>query len=185
VEPNQPGLSIGCDNYQGGAAITAHLLGLGRRQIAFLGTASGQYPEFAERYRGYADTVQRQGGRVESALQVDALSAQQAGYDAATALLARKRPFDAIFAASDLIAIGAMQALSERGIRVPEQVSVAGFDDIPMASCVNPSLTTASQNTQRAGELLVTSLLKRINGEPIDSAMYPVQLIVRRSCGTR
>jgi len=78
-----------------------------------------------------------------------------------------------------------MQALSERGIRIPEQVSVAGFDDIPMASCVNPSLTTASQDTKRAGELLVTSLLKRINGECIESAMYPVQLIVRRSCGAR
>ncbi|MDP2184550.1 MAG: substrate-binding domain-containing protein, partial [Xanthomonadales bacterium] len=52
-------------------------------------------------------------------------------------------------------------------------------------SCVNPSLTTASQDTKRAGELLVTSLLKRINGEPVESAMYPVQLMVRRSCGAR
>ncbi|MDP1698461.1 MAG: LacI family DNA-binding transcriptional regulator [Xanthomonadaceae bacterium] len=185
VEKDQPGLSIGCDNYQGGCAITSHLLAVGRRQIAFLGTASGQYPEFAERYHGYADTLLRQGSQVEPKLRVDALSAQQSGYDATTTLLARGMPFDAIFAASDLIAIGAMQALSERGIRIPEQVSVAGFDDIPMASCVNPSLTTASQDTKRAGELLVTSLLKRINGEPVESAMYPVQLMVRRSCGAR
>src|SRR3546814_9923123 len=135
------------------------------RQFSLLCISSGQDPEFAERYHGYADTLQRQGCKVDADLQVDALSAQQSGHDAASTLLARGIAFDAIFAASDLIAIGAMQALSECGIRVPEQVSVAGFDDIPMASCVNPALTTPSQATRRAGELLVTSLLTRLNGE--------------------
>src|SRR3546814_10165316 len=85
------------------------------RQFSLLCIASWQYPEFAERYHGYADTLQRQGCKVDADLQVDALSAQQSGHDAASTLLARGIAFDAIFAASDLIAIGAMQALSECG----------------------------------------------------------------------
>lgn len=183
VEPDQPGLSIGCDNYQGGGAVTRHLLGTGRRRIAFIGTASDQYPEFAERWHGCADALAAAGREVDPQLRVDAVSAQDAGYAACRDLLDRNVRFDAIFAASDLIAIGAMQALAERGLVVPGDVAVAGFDDIPMASCVNPSLTTASQDTQRAGDLLVDALLRRIKGETVDSLMYPVRLIVRRSCG--
>lgn len=183
VEPDQPGLSIGCDNFHGGTVLIEHLLALGRRHIAFLGTASQQYPEFAERHRGYTQALHAAHCGADSRLQVDAVSAQQSGYDAACELLARNAPFDAIFAASDLIAIGAMQALAERGRKVPEDVAVVGFDDIPMASFVNPALTTAAQDSSRAGELLVTSLLKRIDGQPVESAMFPAQLVVRRSCG--
>ncbi|MGD9584966.1 MAG: LacI family DNA-binding transcriptional regulator [Lysobacterales bacterium] len=183
VEPDQPGLSIGCDNHQGGHAITRHLLAQGRRRIAFLGTASKQYPEFAERYHGYADALRAARCKVDPRKQVDAVSAQPSGYAAACILLDRGVAFDAIFAASDLIAIGAMQALAEHGIAVPEQVAVAGFDDIPMASFVQPALTTAAQDTSRAGQLLVDNLLKLIDHKPVSSAMFPVQLIVRQSSG--
>jgi DNA-binding LacI/PurR family transcriptional regulator len=69
--------------------------------------------------------------------------------------------FDAIVAASDLIAIGALRALQEAGIDVPRQVAVVGFDDIPAASLTNPPLTTVMQDTRRAGELLVETLLRR------------------------
>ena len=162
-----------------------HLLALGRQRVAFLGTASQQYPEFAERHRGYAQALRTGHCVADPRLQVDAVSAQQSGYEAACALLARDVPFDAIFAASDLIAIGAMQALGEHGRRVPEDVAVVGFDDIPMASFVNPALTTVAQDSGRAGELLVGNLLKLIHGQPVESAMFPAQLVVRRSCGSR
>src|SRR5690348_17967375 len=95
--------------------------------------------------------------------------------------MARGESFDAIFAASDLIAIGAIGALSAQGISVPFEVAVAGYDDIPMASFVNPPLTTVQQDTRRAGEMLVDSLLRLIHNEPVESKMLPMKLMVRRS----
>lgn len=96
-------------------------------------------------------------------------------------LLERNVPFDALFCASALIAIGAMRALQDRGIRVPEDVAVAGFDDIPMASFANPSLTTVQQDTKVAATLLVESLLALIHGEPVQSQTIPATLAVRQS----
>ena len=89
--------------------------------------------------------------------------------------------FDAVFGASDLIAVGAMKALLERGLRVPEDVAVAGFDDIPLASFVNPGLSTVQQDTKRAGALLVETLLALINGDPVESRTIPVRLALRGS----
>ena len=183
VLPGQPGISVGCDNFQGGQDITAHLVEQGRRDIAFLGDASNHYPEFFERYRGYAQALQATGATAQPSLQVDAVTTEQSGYEAAMELLRRKVRFDAIFAASDLIAIGAMKALHERGLRVPEDIAVAGFDDIPMASFVNPSLSTVQQDTKLAGVMLVESLLKLINDEPVESRTIPVKLALRRSSG--
>jgi DNA-binding LacI/PurR family transcriptional regulator len=183
VLPGQPGISVGCDNFQGGQDITAHLVEQGRRDVAFLGDASNHYPEFFERYRGYAQALQAAGATAQPSLQVDAVTTEQSGYEAALELLRRKVRFDAIFAASDLIAIGAMKALHERGLRVPEDIAVAGFDDIPMASFVNPSLSTVQQDTKLAGIMLVESLLKLINGDPVESQTIPVKLALRRSSG--
>ena len=181
--PGQPGVSIGSDNFQGGHDITAHLLAQGRRRIAFLGHASNHYPEFFERYRGHVQALQDAGLVAEAGLQVDAVTTEQSGFEAARELLARDEPFDAIFAASDLIAIGAMKALHERGLRVPEDVAVAGFDDIPMAGFVNPSLSTVQQDTKLAGSMLVENLLRLINDEPVESQTIPVKLALRKSSG--
>ncbi len=183
VLPGQPGVSIGCDNFQGGHDITAHLLEQGRRDIAFLGHASNHYPEFFERYRGHAYALSTNGLGIQPALQVDAITTEQSGYEAACELLRRGARFDAIFAASDLIAIGAMKAVHERGLRVPEDVAVAGFDDIPMAGFVNPSLSTVQQDTKLAGSILVETLLKLVHDEPAESRTIPVKLALRRSSG--
>ena len=179
--PGEPGISIGCDNFQGGHDISAHLLERGRRNIAFLGHASDHYPEFMERFRGHAAALQAAGIATDSALQVDAITSEQSGYEAASELLQRDAAFDAIFAASDLIAIGAMKALHERGLQVPGDVAVAGFDDIPMAGFVNPSLSTVQQDTKLAGSILVETLLKLIQGEQVQSRTIPVKLALRRS----
>ncbi|TAN08256.1 MAG: LacI family transcriptional regulator [Rhodanobacteraceae bacterium] len=181
VLPEQPCVTIGCDNYNGGLSVTTHLLEQGCRRIAFLGDASRHFPEFRERYRGHLQALRARGIVPDDTLQVDAESSQHSGQQAVEALLAREVPFDAIFAASDLIAIGAIGALSTHGIGVPFEVAVAGFDDIPMASFVNPPLTTVQQDTRRAGEVLVDSLVRLINNEPVASHMLPMKLIVRRS----
>ncbi|WP_262378665.1 LacI family DNA-binding transcriptional regulator [Luteimonas viscosa] len=183
VMPDQPGLSIGCDNVGGGRLAGEHLLAVGRRRIAFLGDASNHYPEFLDRYSGCDEALKAAGFSLDRALQVDAESAEDSGYAAALSLLGRGLPFDAVFAASDLIAIGAMHALQENGLRIPEDVAIVGFDDIPAARIATPALTTVVQDTIRAGELLVEALVHLVNGEPAERTRLPTSLVVRKSSG--
>lgn len=179
--PGQPGVSIGSDNFQGGHDITAHLLQQGCRRIAFLGHASSHYPEFEERYRGHVEALRTHGLAADPALQHDAITTEASGQEACQALLARGERIDAICAASDLIAIGAMRALREAGLRVPQDVAVTGFDDIPLAASVSPALTTVQQDTKQAGQLLVEKLLALIGRQPVESLSIPVKLVVRES----
>ena len=183
VANDQPGLSVGCDNFQGGYAATQHLTAMNRRRIAFLGAASSHYPEFFDRYRGYCEALAHAGLVASPSLQVDAITVEHSGYTAARELLARGEPFDAIVAASDLIAMGALRALQEAGIEVPGAVSVVGFDDIPAASLTHPPLTTVMQDTRLAGEVLVDTLLRSIRGEPVENKVLATKLVTRRSCG--
>ena len=180
---NHPGLSVGCDDYAGGFEATRHLIALGRRHIAFLGTASNHYPEFFARYRGYCDALRAAGLPVMPELQADAVSALPDGEAAAKKVIATGVPLDGVFAASDLIAIAALGVLRDAGLSVPEQVSVVGFDDIPAASMVTPPLTTIRQDTQLAGEVLVETLLKLMRGEEAEGTLLPCKLVMRRSCG--
>jgi DNA-binding LacI/PurR family transcriptional regulator len=181
VLPDQPGVSIGCDNRQGGYDLTRHLLERGSKRIAFLGDASEHYPEFLERYRGYSTALAGSGIEADRQLQIDAITTEKSGYEAVSKLLERQYPFDGLFCASDLIAIGAMRALQERGLRIPQDVAVAGFDDIPIASFANPSLTTVQQDTKSAATLLVDSLLALIQGEPVESQTIAAPLVIRES----
>ena len=179
--PGEPGVSIGCDNYQGGHDMAAHLLALGCRQIAFIGHASDHYPEFFERWRGYTDALAAAGLAPDPALQVDAITTEQAGQQAMAQLLATGVALDAVFAASDLIAIGAMRALAEAGLSVPEDVAVVGFDDIPAASLTTPPLTTIMQDVKGAGRLLVDSLVAQIEGQPAPCPTLAPRLVMRKS----
>jgi DNA-binding LacI/PurR family transcriptional regulator len=181
VLADQPGVSVGSDNVFGGRAVASHLLERGCRRIAFLGDASSHYPEFFGRYRGYVEALEQAGIAVDPQLQENAESTEYSGYEAMRTLILRETGFDAVFAASDLIAIGAMRALGDHGLRVPQDVALAGFDDIAIASFVNPPLTTVLQDTRQAGEVLVDRLLSLIRGEPVESEVLPVKLMVRRS----
>lgn len=175
------GRTVGCDNRAGGWLAGKHLIARGRRRIAFLGDASDHYPEFRDRYLGMTDAVTAAGLTHDPALLVPSQSVGSDGEDAARTLLARGCPFDAIFAGSDMIAIAAMRALAEAGLRVPEDVALVGFDDIPAAGLSNPTLTTVAQNHRRAGEMLVDALLDQIEGRTPDSRLLPPALIVRGS----
>ncbi len=184
VIEGQPGMSVGSDNREGGRQVAEHLVSLGRKRIAFLGFNSPTAPEFRDRYLGLVDGLQAEGIAADPALQVDVIdSTEVAGYAAAQALFARGVDFDAVFCASDLIAIGAMRALMEHGKRVPEDVALVGFDDQPVAAFCNPPLTTVMQNTKLAGEKLVDTLIREIRGEPVTSEVLTPKLVVRRSCG--
>lgn len=117
----------------------------------------------------------------DAALQFDAITTELSGYTACLALLDSGQAFDAVCAASDLIAIGAMRALRERGLRVPQDVAVSGFDDIALAASVAPALSTVQQDTKQAGALLVESLVALIRGDAAQSRTIPVRLAVRES----
>jgi DNA-binding LacI/PurR family transcriptional regulator len=181
VVTDEPGVSIGSDNAQGGYDVTRHLLAQGRRHVAFLGHATTHYPEFFDRYRGYERALREAHVATSSALQVDAINLEESGSQAVAELHARGVEFDAIVAASDLIAIGALRTLQESGVDVPRQVAVVGFDDIPAASLTTPPLTTVVQDTRRAGELLVETLLRQVGGEQSGNVVIPTKLVVRKS----
>ncbi|VAW03542.1 Transcriptional regulator of maltose utilization, LacI family [hydrothermal vent metagenome] len=183
VLPDQLGHFIGCDNLNSAYLSIRHLTDLGHKKIAFLGIASEHRPEFNQRYQGYVKALLEAKLMVNPKLQIDADTSEEMGYEATMELLKSKLQFDAIFGASDLIAIGAIKALQENGLRIPEDVAVIGFDNIPTASFTNPPLTTVQQDTMLAGELLVENLLKLIRGEEVDSILMPAKLIIRDSCG--
>ncbi|KQN37063.1 LacI family transcriptional regulator [Sphingomonas sp. Leaf407] len=180
-DPAHPGSVVGCDNIAGGRDAGAHLLARGRRRIAFLGDASSQYPESRDRYRGLASALREAGLAIDPGLQVDALSSEASGYDAARRLIARDITFDAIFAASDMIALGAVRALGEAGRTVPGDVAIVGFDDIPAASLAQPPLTTIRQDYARAGELLVDMLIRRVARRETEPVLLRPDLVVRKS----
>ena len=181
VETSGLGTVIGCDNRAGGAAVGEHLIARGCTRVAFVGEASDHYPEFRDRYRGLGDVLRAAGRSVDPGLHVDALSSQQAGHEATQRLIARGIAFDAVFAASDLIALGALRALDEAGLRVPQDVAVAGFDNIPAAGLTRPPLTTVAQDYAHAGAVLVDTLVRQIAGETTANLTLPAKLVVRAS----
>jgi DNA-binding LacI/PurR family transcriptional regulator len=183
--PELEGHAVGCQNVQGGEMATRHLLHLGRKRIAFLGEACSDCPEFQQRCEGYRLALQAAGIEVLPELHVEADNRETSGHAAMSHLLESAVPFDAVFAASDLIALGAMKRLRQADISVPEQVSVVGFDDIPAASYFSPTLTTVRQDTRRAARVLVSNLIAMINGEPVKSHLLPMSLAIRGSCGGR
>ena len=184
VSSDASGGTIGSDNHEAGRIAGTHLLERGRRRIAFLGHADSHYPEFASRYEGLCSALRAAGIESDPALQRDAVTSEEAGHRAAADLLARGAEFDAIFAASDLIAIGAMRALAEAGRSVPGDVAVVGFDDIPAASLTRPPLTTVMQDMRGAGERLVDTLLADIEGRQRPDPRLPTRLVVRESSAT-
>lgn len=183
-DEEHPGLSIGCDNYQGGFDVTQHLIKLGRKHFAFVGGADSHAPEFMARYQGHCKAIKDAGLEVDKKRQIDAISTEESGYEAAKALLQNNPGVDAIVCASDLIAVGVLQAVQDKGLNVPQDLAVVGYDNIQVSRFTNPGLTTVKQNTKLAGEALVANLLKLINGEEAESKLMPVELVIRQSCGS-
>jgi DNA-binding LacI/PurR family transcriptional regulator len=161
------------------------LLDLGRRSIAYIGHKTTYSPEHAARYEGYTRALREAGLKPNDKLAVPADNSQELGYGAVQELLDRGEPFDAIFAVTDLIAIGAMRALADKGIDVPGDVSVVGFDDMPLAAHVSPALTTVQQNARIGGAGLVEGIVGMIKGQPVESRLMAPTLVIRESCGAQ
>ena len=181
VIDGQPGHFVGCDNVHGGYIATKHLLDLGHRRVAFIGDISDDCPEFQARYAGYRNAHEGSGRDQDPMLQVRANPSERGGYEAAERLIDRDAGFTAVFCATDLNAIGAVRALRNRGIHVPADVSVVGFDDLPSIAYTTPALTTVRQDTATAGRVLVQTLLDLVRGNDVVSRLLPPELIVRQS----
>jgi len=169
------------------AAVLAlnHLKELSHERIAFM-KGSPVSSDSKDRWDAICQVAAQIGLRIDPELtvQIDSDDATpMLGYPFTKQLLERNKPFTALFAYNDISAIGAIRALQERGLRVPEDVSVLGFDDIPGAAFHHPSLTTVRQPLKRMGEVAAQTLLERIEGQieyPSEIAIEP-ELVVRES----
>ena len=180
--------TVGTDNVAGAMAAVQHLIGRGRRRILFLGDPS--VPEIGLRYQGFQLAHERaaQGGATQLVpglhpRHVDAHLTVTTAYEAMRAYIRSGEKFDAVFGASDVIALSAVRALIATGMSVPGDVAVVGFDDIAMAAHANPPLSTVRQDVQRGASLLVDALFRRMDGEDTPSSTMPAELIVRESSG--
>lgn len=173
--------TVGGDNRLGGELATAHLLKAGARRIAFLGDEG--LPEIRDRLDGYLQAHARAGVKPIAALRRHTPFVQERILEDVTALVRGSHRFDAIFATSDLMALTAITALRRLERRVPEDVRVVGYDDIPVAQFFHPALSTVRQPMAEAGEQLVDALLAQLAGDPAKSRVLETTLVVRESSG--
>lgn len=178
-------IPVGIANRPGARQATEHLLRLGHRRIAHI-TGPVQMYASQERRLGYMEALQDAGVTPEDALVATGDWSSASGYHATLQLLERSTSFSALFVQNDRMAMGALQALRERGIRVPQDVAVVGFDNIPSTPYFDPPLTTMHQPNYELGRLGAQLLIDLIHGEsaPTGPIRLETKLIVRRSCGT-
>ncbi len=176
--------TITIENHEGARAMTRHLVARGHRRIAMIAGPERNH-DAAERLRGYRTTLTENRIELDESLVVQGDFSELSGHLAVTQLLALESRPTAIFAANDSMAIGALSALRENDLRVPHDMAVAGFDDIPLARYMNPPLSTVhvdiSQLGARAAALLLLSLQK--NGRPHQHLQLSTTLVIRASCG--
>ncbi|MCS7068024.1 MAG: substrate-binding domain-containing protein [Meiothermus sp.] len=181
VGRNIPGLPcLGIDNVQGALEGTRHLIELGHRRIAHI-AGPQSHPDAIERLQGYREALQQGGIAFDPALVVEGDYLEPSGLMAVESLLARGALFTAIFAANDQMAYGANVALYRRGIRVPQDVSLVGFDDLPSSSYFTPPLTTVRQPGLEMGWEAARLVLALLEGRSYTPRNLSTRLVVRES----
>ncbi len=177
--------SISVANAQGAHAVTRHLIGLGHHCIATI-TGPTQNIDARQRLEGYRAALREAGLEASPDLEFHGDFTERSGYEAALELLRQRARPTAVFVANDHMAVGVLGALQEAGIRVPEDVALAGFDDIKMARYLTPPLTTVNVDTMAMGRRAVQLLVdpERAAG-PVEGRheVLPTTLVVRGSCG--
>jgi LacI family transcriptional regulator len=190
INPDAP--FAGCDsvsiaNVEGARDVVRHLIGLGHRRIAMI-TGPERNIDARQRLEGYRQALGGAGLSPSAELEFAGDFTERSGYDAALSMLrATPRP-SAVFVANDYMAVGAFGAFEDRGVQVPEDLAVVGFDDIPLARYLSPPLTTVHVDMQGLGQRAVELLLdperaRRGGGAKHD--LLPTALVVRNSCGGR
>jgi len=179
-----PGIVVDVDNRQGGYDATRHLIEHGHRTIATI-IGPAEWPSTAARLEGYRKALDESGIAYDASLVVQATEwGLESGREAASQLAARGLPFTALFAHSDLIALGAMRELRLMGRKIPQDISIVGYDDLPVAAYLEPPLTTVHQPMEELGALAATLLLDQLIGDGTESAqvrLLPARLVSRDS----
>jgi LacI family transcriptional regulator len=176
--------SINIDNYGGAAAMVRHLAALGHRRIAHVRGAAGNNDAW-ERLLGYRETLQAAAPEARE-LVIEGDFSEDSGYRAGREILGLAPRPTAVFAANDATAIGLLSAFQEAGIRVPDDIAVAGFDDIPIARFLTPPLTTVGVAIADLGARAIQRLLEAMShgdGRERQHAVLPTTLVIRGSCG--
>jgi LacI family transcriptional regulator len=179
--------SVLADNYGGGRLAAQHLIDLGHRDIGCIARPF-DLQHSQERVRGFLDTLQKNGLAVDPARVVKGGFSMEDGRTAAHQLCDQYPTISAIFAYNDFMAIGAIRAAHERSVRVPEDLSIVGFDDIPQAQFTYPALTSIQQPKLAMGRSGAALLISLVEGKPApkhNSKPLKVQLIIRESSGLR
>ncbi len=181
VEDELP--AVCATNWQGAYNATEYLIELGHRCIGFI-TGDMEMAAARNRLAGYQAALRTHHLPAEAALVREGKFHYSDGYTATLALLALTRPPTAIFASNDDMAFGALEALHSQGLRVPDDVSLIGFDGIPQAALVHPPLTTVSQPLTMMGRVATQMLLDQLNdpGKPVRRIDLPTELVIRGSC---
>jgi LacI family transcriptional regulator len=177
--------SVSVDNYGGAQLAVEHLIELGHTRIAFLG-GGDSIEGVRDRQRGYVDALARHGLPHAPELIASGDLSQMTAFEVVSRLLDLADPPTAIFTANDQSAFGAIAAAREAGLRVPDDISVVGFDDIPMAEQFHPALTTVRQPFQQMASSAVNTLLAQVAGNDTGAqrVMFAAELVVRDSSGT-
>lgn len=177
--------SVAADNAAGAREMVRHLAGLGHRTIAFI-AGPEQNRDGVLREQGYRSALRDLGLETDPRLEVRGGFTESSGYEATRELLDRGVRPQAIFASNDCMAVGALSALREAGFRVPQDIAVAGFDDIAICSYLSPRLTTVRVEPNTLGERAVQLLLDAMAGGAESGPRHvilPATLVVRESCG--
>jgi len=174
---------VDVDNVSGGRKATEYLIGLGHRRIAMI-AGPNKWKSVHDRTAGYLQALQNAGIPADQELMCEGTWLHRSGYENTKALLARKKPFSAIFAQNDRIARGATHALNQAGLRVPEDVSIIGYDDIPEAEFADPPLTTIKQPMAEVGKAATRFLIQMIEDAAITpkQVLFDTTLVIRSSC---
>jgi DNA-binding LacI/PurR family transcriptional regulator len=184
VNDQHPGAfvhSVMICNQDGSRAVTEHLVGLGHRRIAYIGDQFG-YQSDTERFAGYREALNAAAIPFLPELVVRGDGKPEAAMRAMDELLALKGPPTAVCCYNDMSALGAMRSIHMQGLRVPEDISIAGFDDLFVASYTQPPLTTVRQPMRRMGQLAMENLIKLMSGqESVVRIKINAELIVRES----
>lgn len=178
--PNFTYCSVTGDNITGGTLAARHLIQTGRQRIAFLG---GPKEELTVQYRfqGYENALRTVGRRVDPNLLAHGDYTHASGIAVMQRLLDQSPDLDAVFVNGDLMAIGAISAIQNSGRRVPEDIAVVGYDDLPVAIYNNLPLTTIRQNFPLVGKLLAQNLIQYIQSGIVTNVTTPVELVIRQT----
>jgi LacI family transcriptional regulator len=176
-------LAVMATNHAGAVAATEYLIGLGHRRIGFI-SGRPDLQSAQRRLQGYQDALRQANIPVDQDLIAAGDFTTETGRLCARRLLSLSDPPTAIFAANDQSAMGTIEAAREMGLRVPQDLSVIGFDNIPEAAYSDPALTTIDQFIEEMGRVATGKLVDLIQGEALESDLYkvPTQLVVRNSC---